>query len=579
MQSCFTHRSGPSRRRYFLGLVTLALSQVNGQNAVAPASPAANREELSLAAYMQRVVEHNESVQARLLAFQASRSQRRAENGTFEPAFVTSGEYVDRKRPNTVELERSLRSGGLFKERNENYSSSLEMQTALGTRLRLGATGRQLINNIQRTVFIDLDAEYETSVGLVLEQPLLKGAGPNAMLASLRIAARGSEIAFQEYRRSLMTVVAESELAYWQLYYAQQEVRLAAESVGLAQTLVRDSTAGMDAGRGSKLDVLEAEAGLAMRRSRESLSRQRLLEAQNRVTAYFGGAVRGNGGEVLAAEAPELRKVELLALEGSQTAQAMNPDLLRAQAQVGQEMVRAGYAKNQRLPQLDLKSSFAATGLGFDWTSSWRDVEKRNFPAWTVGLEFRIPITGGMRGRNEYRAAQLRLLQAQRIASDVTTQVRSGLDSAMKRVEATHTAAQSYQAVVEFRTNLLQTRLQGKEVGRLDSRSVLEAEQELFAARLEQLQSAIEYQRALLELQIISGSLLQGRGLEIGFAELEERTNSWIKDPKAKLPTLQYQPANFARWPMAPAEPFLGESDPSYPGRLRLTRPLPWQKK
>lgn len=528
---------------------------------------------------MQRVVEFNESVQARLLAFHAAKSQRRAENGAFEPAWVTSGEYVDRKKPNTVEIERSLRSGGEFKERNENYSSSLEMQTALGTRLRLGASGRQLINNIQRTVFLDLDAEYETSVGITLEQPLLKGAGRNAMLASLRIAARGSEIAFQEYRRGLTTVIAEAELSYWQLYYSQQEVRLAAESVAVAQTLVKDTTAALDAGRGSKLDVLEAEAGLAIRRSRQSLSQQRYLEAHNRLTGYFGGAARVGAGDVVAAEAPTLRAVELVADEGIRTAQAMNPDLLRARAQVGQEMVRAGFAKNQRLPQLDLKSSFAATGLGFDWTSSWRDVEKRNFPAWTVGLELRIPIFGGTRGRNEYRAASLRLLQAQRIASDVATQVRNGLDSAMKRVGAAYAAAQSYQAVVEFRTNLLQTRMQSLDVGRLDSRRVLEAEQELFAARLDQLQSAIEYQRAMLELQIVSGSLLQGRGVEIGFAELEERTNTWIKDPAARLPAMKYQPPTFARWPMAPAVPFVGDEDPSYPGRLRLTQPLPWQRK
>lgn len=528
---------------------------------------------------MQRVVEYNESVQARLLAFQASRSQRRAENGAFEPSWVTSGEYVDRKKPNTIEIERSLRSGGIFKERNENYSSSIEMQTSLGTRLRLGASGRQLINNIQRTVFLDLDAEYETSAGLTLEQPLLRGAGPSVTLAALRVAARGSEIAYHDYRRGLMNVVAEAEMAYWQLFYSQQEVRLAAESIALAQSLVSNSVAGLEAGRGSKLDVLEAEAGLAMRRSRESLSRQRLVEARNRLTSYFGGGVNGPAGDVLAAEEPKLRPIELLADEGSRTAAAMNPDLLRAHAQVGQEMVRAGYAKNQRLPQLDLKSSFAATGLGYDWTSSWRDVEKRNFPAWTVGLELRVPIFGGMRGRDEYQAARLRLMQAQRIASEVTTQVRSGLDSALKRVESTFVAAQSYQAVVEFRSNLLQTRLQGREVGRLDSRSVLEAEQELFAARLEQLQSAIEFQRALLELQIISGSLLQGRGLEIDFAALEERTNSWVKNPGARLPTLTYQPAVFSRWPAAPAMPFLGEPDPSYPGRLRLTQPLPWKRK
>ena len=543
-----------------------------GQPLSAPTAASA----LTLEEFMQRVVEYNDSVQARLLAYQAARSQRKAENGVFEPSFVTGGDYVDRLRPNTIEQERSLQSGGFFKERNEIYSSAIEMQTSLGSRLRSGATGRQLVNNIQRTVLFDLDAEYETSAGITIEQPLLRGAGPNAMLASLRIAARASEVAYQEYRRALMTVVAEAELAYWQLYFAQQEVRLAAESVGLAQTLSRDSTAALDAGRGSRLDVLEAEAGLAIRRSRESLAQQRRVEAQNRVRAFLGGSSAGGAPPLEASQEPHLRKIEVVPEEGSRTAFAMNPDLLRANALIGQEMVRAGYAKNQRLPQLDLKSSYAATGLGFDWASSWRDVEKQNNPAWTVGLELRVPIFGNLRGKHELRAAQLRLLQAQRMASDISTQVRTGLDSAHKRVAAAFSAAQSYQAVVEFRTNLLQTRLQGREVGRLDSRSVLEAEQELFAARLDQLQSSIEYQKALLELQLISGSLLQGRGLEIAFADLEKRTRAWVENPSARLPALQYQAPTFTRWPMAPAAPFEGEPDPSYPGRVRLTRPLPW---
>ncbi len=540
-----------------------------------PASP--SPEGLTLAQFMQRVVEYNEAVQARLLAFHSARAQRRAENGSFEPNFVTGAAYVDRMRPNTVELERSLRSGGVFKERNENYSSAIEMQTPLGTRLRVGATAGQLINNIQRTVFIDLDAEYEAQAGVTIEQPLLRGGGHGANLAALRVAARASEIAFQDYRRQLMSVVADAELAYWQLYYAQQEERLTAESVALAQTLVRDTGAALEAGRGSRLDVLESEAGLAMRRSRESLSRQRRLEAANRVRAFFGGGGK-NPSSAVAAEAPALRSIEVLAEEGSRVATAMNPDLLRAHAQVGQEAVRAGYAKNQRLPQLDLKTSYGVSGLGYDWSSAWRDVEKQNFPAFTVGLELRIPLFANIRGRNEYRAAHLRLLQAQRIESEVATQLRAGMDSVTKRVTAAFTAAESYQAVVEFRSNLLQTRLQGRDIGRLDSRSVLEAEQELFAARLDGLQSSIEFQRALLDLQVLSGSLLQTRGLELGFTELEERTAQWIKDPQASLPTLQYRAPSFTRWPEAAPLPFAGEPDPSYPWRMRLTKPLPWNR-
>lgn len=562
---------GPSRARrsgYLILKSTILLLVVAiplsgfGQSATSGGS--------TLVEYMQRVVEYNEAVQARVLGFHAARSQQRAEGGPFEPAWVTTGEYVDRNQPNTVQQERNLRTGGVFKERNQNYSSAIELQTPLGTRLRLGGTAGQLINNIQRTVFLDLDAEYQTSVGLTVEQPLLKGAGTGAMLASLRLAARSSEVAFQEYRRELMEVIAGAELTYWQLYFAQQEVRLAAESVALAETLVRDSRASLEAGRGSRLDVLEAEAGRALRQSRQTLSRQRLVEAVNRMQAFVGGAAGGAGAGWVAAQAPGLPPVAVAAEPGRRAMDAMSPELLRARAQVGQERVRLGYARVQRRPQLDLKASVGASGLGVDWDTAWKDVEKQEFPSWTVGLELNLPLFGGVRGRNEYTAARLRLLQAQRMEREVATQLRTGLDSALQRVDATYRAAQSYEAIVDFRASLLQTRLQGREVGRLDSRSVLEAEQELFAARLEQLQSAIEYQRALLQLQVTSGTLLQPRGLETGFKEFEQKTARWLADAEARLPELPYRAPAFTTWPTAEPLVFEGDPDPSYPLRLRF---------
>ena len=122
------------------------------------------------------------------------------------------------------------------------------MQTPLGTRLRLGATGDEIYNNVPSSQNVQQEG-FVTSIGLSIEQPLLKGLGFATNLASLRLAARQSEIAFQEYRRELMQVVAQAELAYWELYYAQQELELSRESVALAQTLLDDSNASFEIGR------------------------------------------------------------------------------------------------------------------------------------------------------------------------------------------------------------------------------------------------------------------------------------------------------------------------------------------
>ncbi len=163
-------------------------------------------EELSWAAFMQRVVDYNDTIQGQLLGFQSARHLRKAETGVSEPAFVASTEFVDRDQPNNFQLERSLGllngqdPGGypsIFLERNWNYSSAIEVATPFGTRFRLGATASEIRNNVPRPAeFIDVSEEVSTQVGFSLEQPLLKGMGFGANLASLRLAARQSEIAF-----------------------------------------------------------------------------------------------------------------------------------------------------------------------------------------------------------------------------------------------------------------------------------------------------------------------------------------------------------------------------------------------
>lgn len=537
---------------------------------------------------MQRVVDYNESVQSRLLGFHAARRQRLAELGNFEPNFVTSAEYVDRRQPNDnidnrnqgyidellrrqqdpnntlpIPPERDLYPW-IYEERNDTFSGGVEVLTPVGTRVRVGADVGEIRNNSNisngraQTGFI-------TKFGVSVEQPLLKGMGYGANLASLRLAARQSEISFQEYRREFMQVVAEAEIAYWELFYAQEELMLTNESVELAQTLLDDSMASFDAGRGSQLDVLEAEAGLALRLSRQKESFQKSVEAMNDLSAFFGGSPREFGVGYVATDAPKSKPVEMEFDLGLRAAMEMNPDLLQIQLKKEQERVRLDFAKNQRLPELNVTAGVDLSGHGVDWNTSKFDIEQYSFPAWRVGLVFRVPLWGDLRGKNQLHAARLRLNQAERVEGNLVSRLRVGRDTAEQRVDTNYNTARSLERVVEFRTNLLETRMKARDVGRMDTRSVLEAEQELFVARLEQLRSEVQYQRALLELQMITGSLLQLRNLEMSFEELEYSTRRWVEDGEPDAFGLKYRVADFNRLPAT--NPLQFDGDPV---------PVPW---
>ncbi len=493
-----------------------------GQDSFPPPPPG-----VSLRDYVARVLARNESVQVRLLEFETSRSRYRAERGAFEPEFFSSATRESNSRQNTVEQQRNTLSEE-FSENNNIYQSGIESLVPTGAKVRLGATLRDLRNNLQdQPVFTSRGAtngEYQTFVGASLTQPLLKGAGANSTLAALRIAGVGSKIAFQEYRRQLMLIMATAEASYWNVYMAQEQVRFFQESVQTAQTLLDDNRARLKAGKGTDLEVLEAEAGLALRQSKLSEARQKQREAINRAMALYSEASLKEDAALLATDPPPLTPTDALVRLTEDVIFLKNPDYLIQTHKLEQEGLRVDYAVNQRLPELDLKASYGLNGLGETPGDSLDAVSSQDWPSWSVGAELRVPLGGGAKTRNELRAARLRQEQARLGLRELYVQVTSGLNTSRQKIEtAVHTVASSA-SQVRFNEELLKSALDRLEVGKLESRRVLEIEADLLESRNAYVDALVQLQRAQIELLLLEGSLLERREMDLTQQELQEAT-------------------------------------------------------
>ena len=89
---------------------------------------------------------------------------------------------------------------------------------------------------------------------------------------------------------------------------------------------------------------------------------------------------------------------------------------------------------------------------------------------------------------------------------------------------------QSYDSVVEFHQQLLASQLDRLKVGRLDSRTVLETEEKLFEAKIAALENLIQYQKAYLEMELVTGTTLLVRNLDVTKPQLQARTAAYLKD-------------------------------------------------
>jgi outer membrane protein TolC len=490
--------------------------------------------DLRLSDVVQQILDRNESVQMKMLEAEISRKTLKAEKGIFEPAVVSTVDHIDSQRPNNVQEQRALLTSELD-ERNTLYDGGLEFLSPLGSKFKLGISFHDLHNNLQSQPSVlsistnPISHEYETFVGLSVVQPLLKNFGVSATTVRIRLAAAASDLAFQDYRRQLMLTVGRAESAYWDLYLTQEQERIAAESVATAEVILLDNQNRLKVGRSSELEVLQAQAGLALRQARHGEARTKRIEGVTQLATLLSEPGILTNASLHAVDKPVIRETPLDYFDNYQQAFKLNPDYLSRKIEVNQETIRLGYARNQRLPQLDLKADYGFNGLGHTPGESWDDIGYYNFPAWSIGLEMRIPVTGGVKERNELEAAKLGQQRAFLGLREVEIQISNALDSALYKTRSYLDNVESYHSVVDFHQQLLASQLDRLKVGRLDTLTVLQTEEKLFEARIAELENTIQYQKAFLEMELVTGSTLHVRNLELTKPQLQARTAAYLK--------------------------------------------------
>lgn len=488
---------------------------------------------LSPTNFLNLVIAHNERVQVQQLEFEATQRRERAEKGIFEPALVLGATHEENLRQLTGERLAQLTGTILtnFSEQNNRYNSALEFLVPTGARFRLGANLSDLQNNFQKISLTSrfTNSEYESFAGVSLVQPLLKNFGPRATLANLRIAAQQSEIAWHDYRKQLSQTLAGAEAGYWGLYLAQEQLRFFDESVKVAETVLTDARARTAAGKAAEIDVLQAEADLAMRRNGRSEALQKLGEARSRAAGFIDTTPFDARGAILAEAPPAIADRKLDFLENWGWVFGQNPDYSAQRARLAQEGIRVAFAKNQSLPQLDLKGSYGLNGLGRTPGESLERFNDQAFESWSIGVELRIPLGGGIKERNELAASRARKQAALLVLKELETTLRNTLNVTLEKVRHARTAIADYESTVRLQENLLKTELARLEVGRVEARKVLEVERDLLQSRLSALAALITFHQSELELDVLTGTYLARRNVALSRAEVARSTQSILQ--------------------------------------------------
>jgi cobalt-zinc-cadmium efflux system outer membrane protein len=281
--------------------------------------------------------------------------------------------------------------------------------------------------------------------------------------------------------------------AFYGLLAADQRVQLAEEVAGLAQRVHQVAQTRFEEGAAPRLDVLQADLGLARAQADLELARSSRTAAQADLNAVLnqppGQALAVAGDIAEAGAVPDLAAATSRALSS-------NTDLLAASQEAVVEERRLAMLKAERVP-----TPTVSVGGVFDAPGEFR-------AGLSGGVSLAVPLFNRNQGEiAEARAARAQI-EAQREA--VRRTVENGVFAAVARLDAQRRQVDTYRrSLVPAATELAALAEESYRLGRDPVLTLLDAQRSLRDVRREFLQALLDFQSAVADLEEITGEAIQ----------------------------------------------------------------------
>lgn len=408
-------------------------------------------------------------------------------------------------------IEETARSTGTrFNVEGEDGTLEAGVRQALPTGGELEATISQRYDRSNRT-----PEQHETRLGISFTQALLRGFGPAVNLASVWQAERETVASQYELRAYTERMVAEVESAYWRYALAQEELRIFQSSLELARQS-RDAIA-------EQIDVgLLAPTEGAAARAEVALREQALIDARSAseaarlelLTLLLGQAGAEDGWKLATATPVRLEPIELGPVSDSLAlARRQRPDLGEARMQLEQRRLETVVTRNGLLPRLDFFASLGRSGFGTTSEASWDAVDGPSYDFRTgLSLSYHLGARSA-RGRDLVARAEQRRAEIaiENLATQIVLEVRLAANEVARAREQIAASVVSR----ELREEALRAEEERFDVGSSTALLVAQAQRDLLASQIAEIEAVVDYRLALIRLYLAEGSLLERRGLQL----------------------------------------------------------------
>jgi outer membrane protein len=458
--------------------------------------------QLDLKTLVRLALENNLELQAQVYETRASDAVLRGAYGLYDPqAEVTLAEGRRREKLN-LQFTDSFLADSSYRR----YDFSVSQKLPTGADLTaVWLNRRDQINSIPRPT---INPAYDSELRFSLVQPLLRDVGRTVTERNILFAAKDRDASVQDLRERAFEVIAQVRNTWFDVLQLRQDRDYRRTSVVLAEKILEENRARVDAGVLPPIENLEAEVGLRQRQ-RDLLDAQRAyLDGLDALALLINVSVPVAPTDVVL-DQPEVSFTEQ---QGFSAALEKRPDVLRRSHQIARLDIERRVARNQMQPRVDLQASYARLSLEEDFGNSVDGLTSDDLENWEVGVRLSYPL-GNREARNEAQRNELRLKGEHARMAQLRDEVRREVRAALRLIESSGKMIEAARSGRQLAEEKLRILLKRKEVGLATTRDVLEGEDDLAAARFDESAALANYNKAITEYLRVSGLLLEAENI------------------------------------------------------------------
>lgn len=365
-------------------------------------------------------------------------------------------------------------------------------------------------------------------------QPLLRNFTIDSVRQQLLAGQKEQEIVDLQLQQLLTQTARGVRSAYYDLIGAIGQLQVAQQSLDLANESLRNNQRRVEVGTIPPIDIVEAQAEVSRNEEAVIINEAQVTALEDALRTLVMNPSQPDfwTTRIVPSEQPVLTAQTVDVEAAIRNALDTRTDLAQLRRQMDQTDISIKYARNQKLPSVDLTTSYNVIGLGgtqflFDYgagsfpapilgqsersfSNALRDVFGNNFRTWSVQVNVSYPLgtsvadaaLGQTRLQREQQVTTLRAQELQ-----VTAQVRDAgrqVDTSLKRVEATRKAR-------EFAERRYEAEQKRMTVGLSTTFQLFQAQRDLATARLAELNAIIAYNRSLVNFEAVQFVPVNGR--------------------------------------------------------------------